>query len=116
LIGEEVDTTYINEIKELSLRQDVDKNIEIVYTPLHGTGNMLVRKILGEMEYKNVIVVKEQEKPDPDFSTVKSPNPEEISSFEIAIRVAKEVDGDIIIGTDPDCDRVGLVVKIKTNS
>jgi len=113
LIGNEVDNSYINEIKELSLRQDIDKNIEIVYTPLHGTGNMLVRKILEEMKYKNVVVVKEQEKPDPDFSTVKSPNPEEISSFEIAIRVAKEVDGDIIIGTDPDCDRVGLVVKDK---
>lgn len=113
LIGAEVDTSYINEIKELSLRKDLDKSIKIVYTPLHGTGNMLVRKILEEMEYKNVIVVKEQEKPDPDFSTVKSPNPEEISSFEIAIKVAKEVDGDIIIGTDPDCDRVGLVVKEK---
>jgi len=113
LIGAEVDASYINEIKELSLRKDVDKNIKIVYTPLHGTGNMLVRKVLEEIKYKNVIVVKEQEKPDPDFSTVKSPNPEEISSFEIAIRVAKEVDGDIIIGTDPDCDRVGLVVKDK---
>lgn len=112
-IGNEIDNSYINEIKELSLRQDVDKNLKIVYTPLHGTGNMLVRKILEAMKYENVMIVKEQEKPDPDFSTVKSPNPEEISSFEIAINVAKEVDGDIIIGTDPDCDRVGLVVKDK---
>ena len=111
LIGNEVDVSYINEIKKLSLRSDVDKSLKIVYTPLHGTGNMLVRKILETMKYENVIIVKEQENPDPNFSTVKSPNPEEISSFEIAIKVAKEVDGDIIIGTDPDCDRVGLVVR-----
>ena len=113
LIGSEIDDSYINEIKKLSLRAEVDKNLKIVYTPLHGTGNKLVRKILEEMGYNNVTVVKEQENPDPDFSTVKSPNPEEISSFEMAIGLAKEVDGDIIIGTDPDCDRVGLVVKNK---
>lgn len=111
LIGSEVDISYINEIKELSLRSDVDKGLKVVYTPLHGTGNKLVRKILKEMKYENIIIVKEQENPDPNFSTVKSPNPEEISSFEIAIKRAKEVNGDIIIGTDPDCDRVGLVVK-----
>jgi len=115
LVGSEVDTSYINEIKELSLRSDVDKSLKVVYTPLHGTGNKLVRKILEEMEYENIIIVKEQENPDPNFSTVKSPNPEEISSFEIAIKRAKEVNGDIIIGTDPDCDRVGLVVKKDNN-
>nr|WP_312576822.1 phospho-sugar mutase [Sedimentibacter sp.] len=113
LIGSEIDDSYINEIKKLSLRSEVDKNLKIVYTPLHGTGNKLVRKILDEMEYKNVTTVKEQENPDPDFSTVKSPNPEDISSFEMAIELAKNVDCDIIIGTDPDCDRVGLVVKNK---
>ena len=111
LIGNDIDTVYINEIKKLSLNNNVDKNINIIYTPLHGTGNKLVRKVLEESGYKNVFVVKEQEFPDPQFSTVKSPNPEEISSFEIAIKRAEKSDGEIIIGTDPDCDRVGLVVK-----
>ncbi len=110
IIGNDVDTSYINEIKNLSLRNNVDKSIKIVYTPLHGTGNMPVRRVLSEMEYENVFVVKEQEKPDPEFSTVKSPNPEDIDSFEIAIEKAKEEGGDLIIGTDPDCDRVGAVV------
>ncbi|WP_019230244.1 phospho-sugar mutase [Sedimentibacter sp. B4] len=111
IIGNELDTIYINEVKKLSIRDDVDKNLNIIYTPLHGTGNMPVRRVLDELGYKNVLVVKEQEMPDPMFSTVKSPNPEEISAFEIAIKRAEELNGEIIIGTDPDCDRVGLVVK-----
>ncbi len=111
IIGNELDTIYINEVKKLSIRDDVDKNLKIIYTPLHGTGNMPVRRVLDELGYKNVLVVKEQEIPDPMFSTVKSPNPEEISAFEIAIKRAEELSGEIIIGTDPDCDRVGLVVK-----
>lgn len=111
IIGNDIDTIYINEVKKLSLNEDVDKDLKIVYTPLHGTGNKLVRKALDELGYKNVFVVKEQEFPDPQFSTVKSPNPEEMSSFEIAIKKSKELNAEIIIGTDPDCDRVGLVVK-----
>ncbi|HCX61339.1 MAG TPA: phosphoglucomutase, partial [Clostridiales bacterium] len=111
VIGNDVDTSYIDEIKKLSLNSDVEKDIKVVYTPLHGTGNMLVKRVLAELGYKNIFVVKEQENPDPDFSTVKSPNPEEISSFEMAIKKAQESDADIILGTDPDCDRVGLVVK-----
>lgn len=111
IIGNDIDTIYINEIRKLSLNNDVDKDINIVYTPLHGTGNKLVRRVLEESGYKNVFVVKEQEFPDSQFSTVKSPNPEEISSFEIAIKRAEKLGGEIIIGTDPDCDRVGLVVK-----
>ncbi|MGD9566842.1 MAG: phospho-sugar mutase [Sedimentibacter sp.] len=111
IIGEDVDDIYINRVKKLSLNDDVDKNINIVYTPLHGTGNKLVRKALDELGYKNIFVVKEQENPDPLFSTVKSPNPEEISSFELAIKKSEEFNAEIIIGTDPDCDRVGLVVK-----
>ncbi|NYB73189.1 phospho-sugar mutase [Sedimentibacter hydroxybenzoicus DSM 7310] len=111
VIGNDVDTSYIDEIKKLSLNSDVEKDIKVVYTPLHGTGNMLVRRVLAELGYKNIFVVKEQENPDPEFSTVKSPNPEEISSFEMAIKKAQESDADIILGTDPDCDRVGLVVK-----
>lgn len=110
-IGNELDTTYINEVKKLRIRDDVDKDLNIIYTPLHGTGNMPVRRVLDELGYKNVRVVKEQEMPDPMFSTVKSPNPEEISAFEIAIKRAGELNGEIIIGTDPDCDRVGLVVR-----
>ncbi|MPM16983.1 Phosphoglucomutase [bioreactor metagenome] len=110
-IGNELDTTYINEVKKLRIRDDVDKDLNIIYTPLHGTGNMPVRRVLDELGYKNVRVVKEQEMPDPMFSTVKSPNPEEISAFEIAIKRAEELNGEIIIGTDPDCDRVGLVVR-----
>ena len=111
LIGNDVDTSYINEIKKLSLRNNIDKNIKIIYTPLHGTGNKPVRRILSEMGYGNVFIVREQEEPDPEFSTVKSPNPEEISSFEIAIKKAEALDGEIILGTDPDCDRVGLVAR-----
>lgn len=111
IIGNELDTVYINEVKKLSIRNDVDKSLNIIYTPLHGTGNMIVRRVLDEMGYKNVLVVKEQELPDPMFSTVKSPNPEEISAFEIAIKRAEESNAEIIIGTDPDCDRVGLVVR-----
>lgn len=111
IVGNEVDTIYINQVKKLSLNSEVDKDIRVIYTPLHGTGNRLVRKALDELGYKNVFTVKEQELPDPNFSTVKSPNPEEMSSFEIAIKKAEELNGEIIIGTDPDCDRVGLVVK-----
>ncbi len=112
IIGEDVDKAYTDEIKSLSLLSDeADKNIKIVYTPLHGTGNKPVRRVLKEMGFENVYVVKEQENPDGNFSTVKSPNPEEISSFEMAIKKAAELNADIIIGTDPDCDRVGLAVK-----
>ncbi len=111
IIGSDIDEIYIDEVTKLSLNNDVDKGINIVYTPLHGTGNKLVRKALNRLNYINVHTVREQEKPDPQFSTVKSPNPEEISSFEIAIKKAEELNADIIIGTDPDCDRVGLVVK-----
>ncbi len=111
IIGEDIDTIYINEVKKLSINSDIEKNINIVYTPIHGSGNKLVRKALDELSYKNVFIVKEQELPDPQFSTVKSPNPEEIDSFELAIKKAEEVNAEIIIGTDPDCDRVGLVVK-----
>jgi phosphoglucomutase len=113
IIGDDVDTSYINEIKSLSLRSDIDKDIRIIFTPLHGTGNKPVRRVLDEMEYKNVFVVEEQEKPDSQFSTVISPNPEDISSFDLSIKKAKELNGEIIIGTDPDCDRVGAVVRHK---
>ncbi|PAB58261.1 phospho-sugar mutase [Anaeromicrobium sediminis] len=114
VIGSEIDKVYIDKVKELSLRENVDKDIKIVYTPLHGTGNMAVRRVLDELGYENVYVVKEQELPDPNFSTVVSPNPEERAAFELAIKLGEEVDADLLLGTDPDCDRVGAVVKDNT--
>ncbi|MCT4593807.1 MAG: phospho-sugar mutase [Anaeromicrobium sp.] len=111
VIGSEIDKVYIDKVKELSLRENVDKDIKIVYTPLHGTGNMPVRRVLDELGYENVYVVKEQELPDPNFSTVVSPNPEERAAFELAIKLGEEVHADLLLGTDPDCDRVGAVVK-----
>ncbi len=114
IIGEEIDNKYIEMVKSLSLRKDVIERIEdfkVVYTPLHGTGEMPVKRVLTEIGFKNFFPVKEQEVPDSNFSTVESPNPEESKAFDMAIDLAEEVGADIIIGTDPDCDRVGAVVK-----
>ncbi|QIB27547.1 phospho-sugar mutase [Caloranaerobacter azorensis] len=113
IIGEKIDKEYIDKVKDLSVRDDIDKNIRIVYTPLHGTGNMPVRRVLKELGYINVFVVESQEQPDPNFSTVEYPNPEDPNAFKLAIELAEKVDSDIILGTDPDCDRVGVVVKNK---
>lgn len=85
--------------------------MKIIFTPIHGTGNLPIRRVLDEVGFKNVSVVKEQEMPDSNFSTVKYPNSEENVVFDIAIEMAKKDGADIIIGTDPDCDRVGVVVK-----
>ncbi len=115
IIGSEIDDAYNENLKQLCINKDavekVADSFKIVYTPLHGTGNKPVRRILKEIGFKNVLVVKEQELPDSDFSTVKSPNPEERSAFEIAIKLASENNVDLIIGTDPDSDRVGVVVR-----
>ena len=113
IIGQEVDDTYINKIKELTLRDgdEIDKGIKIVYTPLHGAGNIPVRRILKERRFKNIYIVKEQEKPDPDFSTVAYPNPEDPAAFKLAIQLGHKVDAQIIIATDPDCDRIGVAVR-----
>lgn len=117
IIGKEIDDEYISKLKTLSvnpeLAAEIGKTFKIVYTPLHGTGNKPVRRILDEIGFKNVLVVKEQELPDSEFSTVKSPNPEEREAFELAIELAKKENVDLIIGTDPDCDRVGIVVRNK---
>jgi len=114
-IGAELDDAYINSLKTLLVNPDAvakaADSMKIVYTPLHGTGNKPVRRILREAGFKNVLVVPEQELPDSEFSTVKSPNPEEKEAFELAISLAKKEGADLIIGTDPDCDRVGVVVK-----
>ena len=115
IIGSEIDDEYIERLKSLVINRDLIKNVsdtlKIVYTPLHGTGNKPVQRILKEVGLNNVIVVKEQELPDPDFSTVKYPNPEDKDSFSLAIDLARKHNVDMIIGTDPDCDRVGVIVK-----
>jgi phosphoglucomutase len=115
MLGKDMDDRYVEKIKSLALNtevvKEVTKDFKIVYTPLHGAGNKLVRRVLREIGFENVIVVPEQEMPDPGFSTVKSPNPEEHEAFALAIELARKENADIIIGTDPDCDRVGAVVK-----
>ncbi|MDP4094231.1 MAG: phospho-sugar mutase [Bacillota bacterium] len=119
IIGQEVDNEYITRLKTISINPELVKKVsdsfKIVYTPIHGTGNKLVRRILDEIGFKHVLVVKEQENPDPDFSTVRSPNPENREAFSIAIELAKKENVDLIIGTDPDCDRVGIIVRNQNN-
>ena len=114
-IGEEVDDVYIAELKKLVLRQDcIDKygkDIKIVYTPLHGTGNIPARRVLKEIGFENVYVVAEQELPDGEFPTVSYPNPEAEEAFELALKLAKEKDADLVLATDPDADRLGVYVK-----
>ncbi|HFL2580151.1 TPA: phospho-sugar mutase [Clostridioides difficile] len=115
ILDNEVDDEFIKAVKKQVLKQNIideyGKKLKIIYTPIHGTGNKPVRKVLNECGFENVMVVKEQELPDSNFSTVKYPNPEEKSVFNIAIEMAKNNGTDLIIGTDPDCDRVGIVVK-----
>ncbi|WP_232218227.1 phospho-sugar mutase [Thermosipho sp. 1070] len=111
IIGKEVDEEYYKKVLSLALNEDIDKGIKIVYTPLNGTGNIPVRHVLKERGFKNVFVVKEQELPDPDFTTVGYPNPEDIKAFELALKLAREKDADLIIATDPDCDRLAVMVK-----
>ena len=110
-IGEEVDSAYIKAVKEQSLGTYIPEDFRVVYTPLHGSGNIFVRRILAETGVKNVFVVPEQEKPDGDFPTVQSPNPENSEAFDIAIGYAAQQNADLVFGTDPDSDRIGVVVK-----
>lgn len=111
VIGEEVDKAYIDAVKAQSFGINIPDDFKVVYTPLHGSGNIPVRRVLDEIGVKNVFVVPEQEKPDGDFPTVKSPNPENSEAFTLAIEYAKEQNADIIFGTDPDSDRIGVVVR-----
>lgn len=111
MIGEKTLSAYLAAVKKQSLYEE-KSNIKIVYTPLHGTGNIPVRRMLEGLD---VTVVKEQELPDGDFSTVRSPNPEEKDALLIAIEKAKEIGADLVLGTDPDCDRVGIAVKNSDN-
>ena len=110
IIGKEIDDAYLNAVSAQAL--DIDaSDVKVVYTPIHGSGNKLVRGVLDKIGVKNVVVVAEQEKPDGNFPTVKSPNPENKEAFDLAIELAEKEDADIIIGTDPDSDRIGVVVK-----
>ena len=114
-IGKEIDDKYIAELKKLVVHEDaikkMQKDIKIVYTPLHGTGNMPVQRILKEIGFENVYIVKEQEQPDGHFPTVSYPNPEDPKAFTLALELAKKVDADIILANDPDADRLGIYVK-----
>ncbi len=113
-VGKEIDEQYLNNVYMQSVNKDVDKNgFKLVYTPMHGSGNKLVRGILEKARYKDVIVVKEQELPDGNFPTVKSPNPEDKEGFTIAIEYAEKNNVDLIIATDPDSDRMGIAVRNK---
>ena len=107
MVGEDVLSAFCAKVKEQSVYEE-PSDLKIVYTPLHGTGNIPVRRMLEGM---NVTIVKEQEMPDGNFSTVRSPNPEEKDALTIAIEKAKEIGADLVLGTDPDCDRVGIAVK-----
>lgn len=111
----EVDDDYIAQVKTLCVNPEMlareGGSLSIVYTPLHGSGNVPVRRILQEVGITHVAVVKEQELPDPDFSTLKVPNPEDPAAFTLAIRLADEVGADVVFGTDPDCDRLGVAVR-----
>ncbi len=115
IIGKEIDDAYMAELKSLSIHPEVIKEmadqLKIVYTPFHGTGNLPVRRILKELGYNNVYIVPEQELPDPDFTTLDYPNPEDPKAFTLALKLAKEKDADIVLATDPDADRLGIYAK-----
>ena len=115
VIGQAIDDSYIEELKSQVLHMDsikaMAKELKIVYTPLHGTGNIPARRVLKELGFENVYVVQEQELPDGNFPTVSYPNPEAAEAFELGLKLAKEVDADLVLATDPDADRLGVYVK-----
>ncbi|WP_339360964.1 phospho-sugar mutase, partial [Streptococcus equi] len=115
VIGEAVDLAYLEEVKKVNINQDLindyGRDMKIVYTPLHGTGEMLARRALAQAGFKSVQVVEVQAKPDPDFSTVKSPNPESQEAFTLAEELGRQVDADVLVATDPDADRLGVEIR-----
>ena len=117
-VGEDLDAVYYEKVKGLTIRTDLVKekagSLKVIYTPIHGSGNIPVRSVLSQLGYSNVKVVKEQELPDGNFPTASYPNPENPDVFKLALDMAKTENPDIIFGTDPDCDRIGLVVKDST--
>ena len=113
IIDEEVDGPYIEMVKKVSLRPELlrDSELKVVYTPLHGTGGHTISRVLKEMSFTNLIPVESQMDPDGEFPTCNQPNPESVEAFEYALKVAEKYDADLIIATDPDCDRIGLMIK-----
>ena len=114
IIGKDVDDAYMACVESLAISPELDREmgdkLTIVYTPLHGSGNIPVRRALADMGFTRVFVVPEQEKPDPTFHTVRVPNPEDPAAFKLALELQKKVHADLVFGTDPDCDRVGIAV------
>ena len=115
MLGEEQDTAFIEAVKTQSIRKDViekvGKEFKIVYTPLCGTGNIPIKRALNEVGFENVLIVPEEEMPDPNFAGIEYPNPEEEKALTRGIALAKTSGSDLVIATDPDCDRVGVAVK-----
>lgn len=111
MIGEEIDSTYLEKVLGMTINDDIDKDISIVYTPLNGTGNVLVQEILKRRGFNNVHIVKEQEEPDGDFTTVGYPNPEDPKAFAYAEKLGKEKNAELLIATDPDADRTAIEVR-----
>ncbi|VGV95145.1 phosphoglucomutase [Streptococcus pyogenes] len=115
VVGGDVDMEYLREVKDVNINQDLinnfGKDMKIVYTPLHGTGEMLTRRALSQAGFESVVVVESQAKADPDFSTVKSPNPESQAAFALAEELGREVEADVLVATDPDADRLGVEIR-----
>lgn len=115
IIGKEIDDEYTDNLLKMAINDDVDKDIKVVYTPLNGTGNIPVRRVLSERGFNNIIVVPEQEKPDYTFATVGYPNPEDTKAFKYARELGLKEGADILLATDPDCDRVAMAIKNTKN-
>lgn len=115
VIGETLDAAYLEEVKSVNINQDLidqyGRDMKIVYTPLHGTGEMLARRALAQAGFESVQVVEAQAKPDPDFSTVASPNPESQAAFALAEELGRQFDADVLVATDPDADRLGVEIR-----
>lgn len=109
-IGKELDDEYNQRIIDMAINDDIDKDVKIVYTPLNGTGNIPVRRVLKERGFTNIVVVPEQENPDSNFTTVGYPNPEDPRAFEYSERLGKEIGAEVLLATDPDCDRLAMAV------
>lgn len=109
-VDDSVYESYIDDVLNYAINEDIDKNVNIVYSPLNGTGNIPVREVLRKRGFTNINIVKEQELPDPDFTTVGYPNPEDPKAFKLAIELGKKVNADLLLATDPDCDRAAIEV------
>lgn len=113
IISEEVDLPYVEMVKRVSIRPELlkDSELKVVYTPLHGTGGHTISRVLKEMSFSGLIPVEEQMEPDGEFPTCNQPNPESVEAFEVALPVAEKFGADLIVATDPDCDRIGMMIK-----